>query len=114
MLVDIGRKSPVYNVILTAEVENQLQKFWRDWLAGRATRNPTNRVIAFEYGHDHEWLASFTSWVFYWNIDSLKEYLTSRFELIKASGIEALVRGTLAFGLLTVDAGGWKRSFQAG
>ena len=32
---------------------------------------------------------------------------------MKASGIEALVRGTLAFGLLTVDAAGWKRPFQA-
>jgi hypothetical protein len=61
VLVDIGGKSPVYYVISTAEVENRLQKIRRDWLAGRATRSPANRVIAFEYGHDYEWLASFTN-----------------------------------------------------
>jgi hypothetical protein len=31
---------------------------------------------------------------------------------MKASRIEALVRGTIAFGLLTVGAAGWKRSFS--
>jgi hypothetical protein len=61
VLVDIGGKSPVYYVIPTVEVESQLQNIRRDWLAGKATR-PANRVIAFEYDRDDQWLASFTNW----------------------------------------------------
>ena len=64
----------MYYVIPIAKVENQLEKIRCDWLAGRTTRSPANRVIAFEYRHDYEWLASFTTGMFYWNVDSLKEY----------------------------------------
>jgi hypothetical protein len=58
VLVDIGGAAPEYYVILTPQVEHQLQKIRSDWLAGKATRSATNRVIAFEFGRDDDWLSN--------------------------------------------------------
>lgn len=57
--VDIGGAAPA---IPTPKVEDQLQKIRREWLAGKATRNPNNRVIAFEIDRDKEFLSGFKNW----------------------------------------------------
>ena len=62
VLVDIGGVAPNYYVIPTPKVETELQKIRSEWLAGKATRNASNRVIAFELVRDSDWLSKFTGW----------------------------------------------------
>jgi hypothetical protein len=62
VLADIGGPAPEYYVIPTPEVEVQLQRIRREWLAGKATRNATNRVIAFEIERDKGLLSKFKNW----------------------------------------------------
>jgi len=62
VLVDIGGAVPEYYVIPTRRVECELQKIRSDWLAAKATRSPSNRVIAFEIGRDNSFLSEFKNW----------------------------------------------------
>ncbi len=59
VLVDIGGVAPEYYAIPTALVEDKLQEIRRNWLAEKSTRSPNNRVIAFEFGRDDDWLSKF-------------------------------------------------------
>ncbi len=62
VLVDLEPLCPEYYVIPTATVEKKLIQLRNQWLAGRATRSATNRVIAFVFPQDSEWLNKFKSW----------------------------------------------------
>ncbi|MGO9604145.1 MAG: hypothetical protein ACLQAT_12225 [Candidatus Binataceae bacterium] len=59
ILVDIGGATPEYFLIPTPRVEVELQQIRSNWLAEKATRNPTNRVIAFELGRHDRFLSEF-------------------------------------------------------
>lgn len=62
VLVDIGGPTQEYYVIPTHRVECELQRIRSDWLAGKATRRKSNRVIALELDRDKEFLSEFKNW----------------------------------------------------
>jgi hypothetical protein len=62
VLVDMAGVSPEYYVIPTQRVESELQRIRGNWLAERATRRASNRVIAFELPRDTVLLSQFKNW----------------------------------------------------
>jgi len=62
VLVDLASVSPEYYVIPTSKVEKRLLELRQAWLDGKATRNPSNKVITFMLPQDSEWLDRFKTW----------------------------------------------------
>src|SRR5579863_1426267 len=62
VLVDIGRAVPEYYVVPTRRVESELQKLRIAYLAEKATRSPSNRVVVFELPRHDLFLSEFKNW----------------------------------------------------